>query len=85
MLENVLFVVTLIGLFAVLTLSLNFLLHVVVILLVQAVVDIGFIMKFLWTGILALIYVRDSFKNVSRKYTILSMVDPFTTFIVFFS
>ncbi|XP_070175037.1 uncharacterized protein [Littorina saxatilis] len=66
--ESVLFVVTLIDVFAVLTLSVNFVVHVVVILLVQAVVDLSFVMKFLPIIILLAVYVRDSFKVVNNTY-----------------
>ncbi|KAK7102141.1 uncharacterized protein [Littorina saxatilis] len=68
LLESVLFVVTLIDVFAVLTLSVNFVVHVVVILLVQAVVDLSFVTKFLPIIILLAVYARDSFKVVNNTY-----------------
>ncbi|KAK7479934.1 hypothetical protein BaRGS_00028842, partial [Batillaria attramentaria] len=67
--ESVLFVVTLIAVFAVVTLSINFLVHVLVILLVTLIVDISFVMKFLPIVVLLLVYVRDSFKVVNNTYS----------------
>ena len=65
LLESVFFVLTLIAVFGVLTLGLNFLVHVLVIFLVQAIVDISFVMKFLPVIALILVYIRDSLKVVS--------------------
>ncbi|XP_076447449.1 uncharacterized protein LOC143284557 [Babylonia areolata] len=66
--ENMLFVFTLVDVFAVLTLALNFLVHVLVIAVVQLIVNVAFLMKFFTIMVLLVVYIRDSFRMVNSTY-----------------
>ncbi|KAL8613064.1 hypothetical protein ACOMHN_008833 [Nucella lapillus] len=68
LLENLLFVVTLVDVFAVLTLGLNFLVHVLIVALVQLIVNVAFLMKFFTILVLLVVYIRDAFRLVNNTY-----------------